>query len=253
MIAVLLAAAAVVPRAVAQEIPTPRILVQLPANVRSDAVWIRYLLTGAGTTGDTVKAKPNTQQYVIYRRSDQQAKIVMYAPGCQFKIYVLAADGPSEVFVPFVCDPLPTRTVIGFLPPSQIPRSIFSTEKKLRIVGELEGDWICDLFLRQQHGAATIIGGSCLTPSVPLGAVGELDPAEGGAFQMTIPDFTRDPVYQGSAEVTRLGRFGVIEFLLEDETVGRALTAIKPVDSGPESGLNVQEQYSEPVQFTSVR
>ena len=49
--------------------------------------------------------------------------------------------------------------------------------------------------------------GSCLGSAIPLGTVGQLDPARKGIFEMTIPDFTRDPVF---GKFARQEKFGVI-------------------------------------------
>ena len=229
----------------------PRIIVNLPDNIPSDAVWIRYSLTGPGSTGATVKPEPNLRQYVIYTMAGasppQHAKIVIYAPGCRFKTYSLDLDGTSDISKQFECESLPTKTVHGFLPPAQIPSSIFTAERKLDILGALEGDWVCRFFLQERSG-------SCLGSNIPLGRVGEIDPAKGGTFEITIPDFTRDPVFKGIGETPRSGHFDVIELGLHDKQVGRSLGTIKPEDAGrPESGLNVQIEYRDPVMFTRAR
>jgi hypothetical protein len=183
----------------------------------------------------------------------QDAKIVVYAPGCQFKAYNIDLDGTPDISEHFKCNSLRTKTVHGFLPPAQIPSSIFPAEKTLAISGELEPDWVCDFFLQQRRGAAVIMAGSCLGAGIPLGRVGDLDPANGGAFEITIPDFTSDPLFKGAGDVPRLGNFGVIQLGLRDKKIGRPLGAIKPENAGPESGLNIQSEYPNPVKFTGVR
>jgi len=147
----------------------------------------------------------------------QHAKIVVYAPGCQFKAYNIDLDGTSDISEHFECDSLPRKTVHGFLPPAQIPSSIFPAEKTLAISGELEPDWVCDFFLQQRRGAAVIMAGSCLGAGIPLGRVGDLDPANGGAFEITIPDFTGDPLFKGTDEIPRGGNFGVIDLVIQDK------------------------------------
>jgi hypothetical protein len=108
------------------------------------------------------------------------------------------------------CDSLASKTVHGFLPPAQKPSSAFPAERKLVISGELEPDWVCNFFLQQRRGAAIIIAGSCLSAGIPLGKIGDLDPMDGGAFEMTIPDFTRDPLFNCTGDVPRFGTFGEI-------------------------------------------
>jgi hypothetical protein len=79
----------------------PRILIELPDSIHSDAVWIRYSLTGPGSNGAIVKREANLRRYVIDAiiggKPDQQAKIVVYPSGCQFKAYAIDLDGVSGV------------------------------------------------------------------------------------------------------------------------------------------------------------
>jgi hypothetical protein len=67
--------------------PAPRILIELPDNIPSDSVWIRYLLSDPGSSAEIVKREPNLRRYVIDARIGlkpaRHAKIVIYAVGCQ--------------------------------------------------------------------------------------------------------------------------------------------------------------------------
>jgi hypothetical protein len=159
----------------------PRILIELPDNIPSDAVWIRYLLSGPGNSGSAIailKPEPSLRQYVINATFGDKpaayAKIVVYARGCQFNTHTIEFDDASDVSKHFECDPLPGKIVHGFLPPAQIPSSI-SAEKKLEISGELEPDWVCDFLLEQRRDTDIIRVGSCLGASISLGGVGDLD------------------------------------------------------------------------------
>jgi hypothetical protein len=71
-----------------------------------------------------------------------------------------------------------------------------------------------------------------------LGSVGELDPENGGAFEITLPDFTRDPLYKGAGDFPRFGNFGTIQLVLLDRAIGRSLASIKPEIAGPDLDLN---------------
>jgi hypothetical protein len=235
----------------------PRIIIGLPNNILSDAVWIRYVLSGPESSGAVVKQEPNLRQYAIDARVGvkpaQHAKIVVYAPGCQFKAYTLDLDRVSNTSAQFECDSLPSKTVHGFLPPAQIPSSAISAEKEFAISGELEPDWVCSFFLRQRRGAAIIEGGSCLGVGIPLGRVGDLDPGKGGAFEITIPDFARDPLFNGTNDVPQVDNFGAIQLVLQDKKIGLPLGVIKPENAGSESGLNIEGEYPNPVKFTTLR
>jgi hypothetical protein len=163
-------------------------------------------------------------------------------------MYELDLASNSAITKQFQCNPLVTKTVHGFLHPNEIPPHIgVVAEKKLDIAGYLDGNWVCQFFF-QPWPESTIAGGSCLGSDIPLGTVGELDPAHNGIFEMTIPDFTRDPVF---GKFVRQGKFGVIGLSLKQKKSGHILGAIKAGDS-PELGLNVQEEYHDPVMFTIV-
>jgi hypothetical protein len=235
---------------------TPRIILDVPDDVN----WVRYSLSGsvgAGAIIAIIKVEPNLRQYVIDAMIGdtpaQQAKIVMYAPGCQFDVYNLDLAGTSDTSVQFECRHLPTEIVHGFLPPTQIPLNAYTTEKNLEIVGELEDSWVCDYFLQSQRGSTTIMTGSCLESSVPLGIVGEIDPAGGGSFDITIPDFTLDPVFKGIGDIPRVGEFGVIKLALRAKNFPRVLETIMTEDAPGVRGLSVQTEYRNPVKFTPGR
>ena len=236
----------------------PRIVVELPDNVPSDTVWIRYSLTGTGSTGATVKQERNLRQYVIEAVIEgnpaQHAKVVVYAPGCQFKAYTISFNGTSDVTEQFRCDSLPTKKVIGFLPPAQIPEPLLAQETKLAVVGELEPDWVCRFFLLQKQGATVTMSGSCLSAGVPLGRVGVLDLAKGGNFEIAIPDFTHDPLFRGTEEVPNLGNFGEIQFAIHDNVIlEKSLAGLRVENSGQPTGLSIEETYATPTRFTTSR
>jgi hypothetical protein len=141
------------------------------------------------------------------------------------------------------------RTIHGFLSPNEIPTNTYLAEKKLDVTGYLDGDWVCRFLLQQRHGATIIEAGSCLSSGIPLGTVGQIDPAQDGAFEITFPDFTRDPVFD---KFVRGGKFGVIQLALKEKKIGRTLATITATDA-PEFGLNVQAEYRDPVIFAAVR
>ena len=249
--------------AVAQDTGTPaaappRILIDLPDSIRSDSVWIRYSLTGPGSNSAIVKREANLRRYIIDAiigvKPAQQAKIVVYAPGCQFKAYAIDLDGVSDVSERFQCDSLPSKTLHAFLPPAQIPSNKFPAEKNLVVSGEFEPDWVCDFFLQQRRlGGAIVTGGSCLGAGIPLGVVGDFDISNGGAFEITIPDFARDPLFKGTQSVPRFVNFGEILLGVRDKKIDLGGWGIKPENAGPESGLIVQGEYPNTVRFTTIR
>lgn len=233
----------------------PRITIYLPGDIPPQVVWMRYAmygLEGSGriSQGAILAADPNYRHYISAMFDGapaRYAKIVIYAPGCQFAAYDLDLESGSDIAEQFRCDSLPSRTVHGFLDPDKIPSNTFLAEKKLDIAAYQDGGWICRFFLESRREESTIQGGSCLGSEVPLGLVGEIDPARGGSFEVTIPDFTRDPVFDKFGEH---GKFGVIGLFLREKKLERVLAVIKPND-GPERGLNIQDEYRKPLTFTT--
>jgi hypothetical protein len=235
----------------------PRIVINLPDNIPPEVVWVRYTLygpEGSGgriSRGDTLKAESNSRHYIsalFGGAPAQHAKVVIYASGCRFATYDLDVGSVSDITEQFQCDPLPTKTVHGFLRPDEIPTNIDPAEKKLDIAGYLDGGWVCDFFLQLRRESTIIEAGSCLGSDIPLGTLGELDLARKGIFEITIPDFTCDPVL---GRFARQGEFGVIELALKEKRIGRSLGTIK-ADNSPKLGLNVQDKYLDPVIFTTV-
>ena len=183
--------------------------------------------------------------------SAQPAKIVLYSPGCEFKTYELDLHPGSDVEERFQCDPLPTKTLRGFIAPGEIPHAIYyALERRLNIVGTLDNDWTCTYFLQPPPGSNGPMSGSCLSGlGPPLGSLGTLDPADGGKFEITIPDFTRDPIYKRDAAFR--SHFGIIAVSLRDKSIDEFVGLIKPEnDSLERYGLRIQAEYPDPITFT---
>lgn len=234
----------------------PRIIINLPDSISPESVWIRYALYGPEGSGGRIStggmAKDGSGHLEIPALFDgvaaQKAKIVVYAPGCQFGIYDSDRISGSDISLRFQCEPLPTKMVHSFLAPTEIPSNTYLSEKKLDIAGYLDGNWACDFFLQHRLGSTVTEAGSCLGSDIPLGRIGEINPAYGGTFDITIPDFTRDPVFDRFANH---GKFGVIELALKEKNIGHSLGTIT-ANAAPELGLNIQTKYQDPVVFTRV-
>lgn len=236
----------------------PRIIILLPHDIRPEVVWVRYALYGPEGTGgrisegDTLRAEPNFTHSIpaVFDGSPARyAKIVIYAPRCKFAIYDLDLGSGSDISQQFQCEPLGTKAIHSFLSPKEIPSNTYLIEKRLDVAAYLDGLWVCRFLLQMPRSSRPQIeAGSCLGSEIPLGTVGEIDPGRGGRFDMTIPDFTHDPVFD---KFEQRGKFGVIELVLKEKKIGRVLATIKP-ENPSELGLNVQPAYHEPVIFTRV-
>jgi hypothetical protein len=229
----------------------PRIIVRFPDNIAPENVWIRYLVGNRISRGERMQIEGNSREYVIGRvrnsgSQPENAKIVLYSPGCKFKVYDLNPVGDSDVEKRFQCDPLPVKKLHAFIPVVEIPRTLYFTlDKRVDVVGELEAKWICSFFLQGQ-------GGSCLGSGVPLGVLGTISPADNGKFEITIPDFSLDPAFKRVNP--QENDFDLIEMLLLDHRVDVPFGTIKPKDKTSQiKGLKVQAEYPDPIVFTKVR
>jgi hypothetical protein len=227
-----------------------RITLKLPDNIASDAVAIWYfLMAQQGKTG-LVKPQPNVRQYIITGaiagQPARSATLYVYSPGCQFKVYDFALSAltdQSDVEQWFECVPLPQKNIHGFIAPTEIPRASFSRQTELVISAKLEANWICGDAFRRVGG-----GGSCGVPSILLGKVGTLNPIEGGNFELTIPDFTEDPVFRSNSS-----NFGFLILSLENERVDCTVGAFVSTDSkGSERGLEIKTDYPDPLVCAAV-
>jgi hypothetical protein len=184
----------------------PRILIELPDNIPSDAVWIRYLLSGPGNSGSAIailKPEPSLRQYVINATFGDKpaayAKIVVYARGCQFNTYTIEFDDASDVSKHFECDPLPGKIVHGFLPPAQIPygfprRRNLKSRGNLNLTGYVISCLNSDEIQTSSEWARAwvrVFRWAALATSIL-----------GGAFDITTPDFTRDPLFKGPGDAS---------------------------------------------------
>jgi hypothetical protein len=225
----------------ARAVNYPRIVLELPDNIVSDTVTIWYfLMAQQGKTGP-VKPQRNVRQYIITGaiagQSARSATLYVYSPGCQFKVYDFALSDKSDVEQWFECVPLPQKTIRGFIAPTE-PRASFSHQTELVISAKLQANWICGDAFRRVGG-----GGSCGVPSIPLGKVGTLNPIDRGNFELTIPDFTEDPVFRSNSF-----NFGFLILSLKDERLGCTVGASLATDSnGSKRGLEIRTDYPDPV------
>lgn len=78
--------------------------------------------------------------------------------------------------------------------------------------------------------------------------MGKLDPADNGNFELTVPDFTRDPMFNANSS-----DFGFLILSLEDERVGSEIAVIAPTESHNDlHGLEIEADYPDPVVFTAI-
>ena len=233
------------------------VFIDLPQGIHSEDVFIRYKIIpeGGGGHGGLVESKRGLGQYAVpvtlpFAGKPQFANIIVYAPGCEFKIYLLDVTGQSDLKQAFKCDPLPTRRILAKISPSEIPKNFIQKVDRLEIRAGLDANWTCDYLLRRRPDDKNSMMGSCLGASIPLGPVGVLDPANGGSFEIDIPDFSRDPTFQEFGTE----RYGQIFLVLDDRFGRRRAVLSRQGGTAPlDLGLKITKIYSEPVVFTTTK
>lgn len=208
------------------------------------AAWNSNGSCGGGSSGSySGQGKQVVVGALCGTGSVQHANLAIYASGCQSKRFYLDLTG-SVVSERLQCDPLPNKTLRGFIPPDQIPRVPLDQGpvlRQLEIFADLETGWMRDfLYGPSEHNEENI----------SLKTVGVIDPARNGDFEITVPDFSRDPSFASYAASGR--NYGLIKLRLYDANSGMNLGTIVPLD-GLEPGLKVQPEYADTVVFKVVR
>ena len=215
----------------------PRIKINLPQEIRSESVDITYFLEGAfGGRGDFVRARPDVHFYEIDASYNgavaQDAKLVVYAPGCQFETFDVSVDGDSSIERNFECSPLPTVSVAGNILQKNLTRG-----RTLEVVVTYLADWECKFF-----GMA-----DCMVPQVQLARV----PVNAdGSFEATIADFSTDHESSASDDSAEL-----LVALRDSKTgnpIGIGLSPPDDLKTMTPGGLAIKTSYPNPLEFVVV-
>jgi hypothetical protein len=222
----------------------PKVAIAIESGVRSEQVDITYYIVGDfGGYSSFVQRLPNLRKYVINasveNKPAKQASVLVYAPGCQFSSFDIVFTSNSNVEErQFRCEPLGGVPITGYIDPHELP-----IEKPVDVFAEFAATWICHYFNLLD----------CMVPSFPLGNVGSIDPADGGRFEITVPDLMSDPILNAPDQVSG-EPIGTIFLVLKDKSSGRRLGAIRPKDSTMEKrGLIIQQAYPSSIEFTFFR
>ena len=157
----------------------PTVSFALPAQIRSETVQIRYMLTGPfGGYSSYVRSKPNVRSHEISAARDgkpaNSIKILLYAPGCRFQTLTLNFSGTRKLEYGFACDPLPTIKLKG-----KIPIELLKNQNA-EVVATYTAYWAQEFF-------------GILDGMVTQLQVARARPDDDGEFATEIPDFALDP------------------------------------------------------------
>jgi hypothetical protein len=179
-----------------EEQPAP-FEIRLPPEIRSEQVQARYYLTGPfGSYGGFLKAEPEMNVFLIDTSVNHQAadslKVILYAPGCQIVIISVQSLSESEKSREASCNDLPTMTFNGRV---ELPEPLHRRPYEVEIT--YMAYWSSGFF--------GIADGPVTTFDLARVA-----PDERGAFQVQLPNFTKDAVTE-SYHRNAFIRFAAVE------------------------------------------
>jgi hypothetical protein len=193
-----------------EEEPSP-FEIRLPSEIRSEQVQIHYYLTGPfGGYGSFLKAEPERNVYLIGTFVNHQAaetlKLILYAPGCQTVTITVRSLSESERTADVACEDLPTITFNGRV---ELPESLRRRPYQVEIT--YMAYW-AHAFFGIEDGAVTTFHLARVTPD------------EGGAFQVVLPNFTKDAVTES------FHRNAGLRFIARERDTGNVVSLLAPAN-----------------------
>jgi hypothetical protein len=214
-----------------QEEPAP-FEIRLPPEIRSEQVQVRYFLTGPfGGQGSFLTAEPERNVYLIGTSVNHQAaktlKVILYAPGCQIVTIVVPSLSESEKGADVSCEDLPPMTFNGRV---ELPETFRSRHYEVEIT--YMAYWAHEFF-GIEDGAVTTFH------------LGRVTPDEGGAFQVLLPNFTRDAVTES------FHRNAGLQFIAREHDTGNIVSFLVPANEEWKNlrDLPLKPKYHTPVVF----
>jgi hypothetical protein len=212
--------------------PAAYVEIKLPVGVRSETTFVRYALDG--DFGGWVQPRPDISSYFISTKREGAAaarfRALVYAPGCAIQTVDLPVSGPAVPRYVFVCQPVPNVRLMG-----NLIKSDRLNAREISLDVKYVARW-----------AAGFLGiGEDLTTDIPVG--GTRYAADDGSFEISIPDFSEDPMASASDP-------GEFQILTRDRTNGNILAQLVPtVESLRTSmrGLQIRKAYPDRVEFAA--
>ncbi len=214
-----------------QEEPAP-FEIRLPPEIRSEQVQAKYFLTGPfGAYGEFVKAEPERNVYLIGTSVNHQAaktlKVILYAPGCQIVTIVVPSLSESEKGADVSCEDLPPMTFNGRV---ELPEPLRARPFDVEIT--YMAYWAHEFF-GIAEGAVTTFHLARVTPD------------ESGAFQVLLPNFTKDAVTES------FHRNAGLQFIARERDTGNIVSFLVPANEEWKNlhDLPLKPKYHTPVVF----
>ena len=208
------------------QIPAHYVAIDLPDEVRSESVFIRYILAGE-EIGGWVQPRPGVSAYIISTaRGDGSAagiKAVLYAPGCAIQTLDIPLSNSNNPRYAFLCRPLGSIEIAGrIVQRGRIPGH------EIKVQAKYIARW-----------AQPFLGMRDIAVSIPVGDAAF--PAADDRFRISVPDLARDPL------IGAPGHPGDIQLWARDKISGDDVAQLIPVGSPSiktrMGGLKIQSAY----------
>jgi hypothetical protein len=217
-----------------EEEPAP-FEIRLPSEIRSEQVQIRYSLTGPfGRSGDFLNPEPERNAYLIGTSVNHQAadtlKVILYTPGCQIVTIAIPSLSDSEKATDVSCEDLPT---IPFNGKVELPEPLRRRPYEVEIT--YMAYWA--------HGFFGIADGVVTTFHLA-----RVTPDECGAFQVPLPNFTKDAVTES------FHRDAGLRFIARGRDTGNIVCLLAPANVQGKNmyDLPIKPKYQTEVIFKPV-
>jgi hypothetical protein len=204
----------------------------VPPGVPSEALIIRYFLTGAfnGYAG-WMTPRPNLNSYAINTvHEGSQAmgiKAIVYARGCAIQTLSRSLPDQRERDYTFACRELPDMALTGTL------------TKLDRLIGK---DF--DIHVNYVAYWAQTFFGPGAGPLVTTLPVGVTSPDANGKFRVSLPDFSQDPTASSPDHE------GTFQFQVREKSTGNLLAQLVPGELKARSrGLRITGKYPDELVF----
>lgn len=218
-------------------LPARHVEIRIPPGVKSETLFIRYVLTGEDF-GGWVQPVSGVSSYVMSTTRDSGPatgmKAILYAPGCAIQTLDLALNDSINRRYTFICLPLSEVSIEGALVPSS---RLYGQEVQLQARYVVR--W-ASAFLGLADRIAT---------NIPVGNVVQL-PTD-GHFRLVIPDLSQDPL-AGSPD-----RPGELQIWAKDKFSDVLVTQLRPLRppfiKTQLGGLRVQKDYPFNIAFCTFK
>jgi hypothetical protein len=217
-----------------EEEPAP-FEIRLPSEIRSEQVQATYFLAGPfGASGGFLRPEPELNAYRIGTSVNHQAaeglKVIFYAPGCQIVTISVPSLSGSERTAEVTCEDLPPISFNGRV---ELPEALRRRPYDVEIT--YMAYWA--------HGFFGIADGPVTTLYLA-----RVTPDENGAFNVPLPNFTKDAVTESSH------RNAGLRFIARDRDTGNIVSLLAPanVQGKDMYDLPIKPKYPNEVIFKPV-